>query len=66
MQILPCREPFHDQVDAEGHHLARKAAHYRQLVSDARFRKELSVLYGLELGQVFRGRPEKQEGLYKR
>lgn len=56
-----CRELVRDQV----HHLARKAAHYRQPVSDAQFREELSVLYGLESGKMFLGRPEKHGELYK-
>jgi hypothetical protein len=57
---------FRDQIDAEDLHLIRKAAHYCQPVSDERFREELSVRYGLEPGQMFRGRPGKHEELYKK
>ena len=60
------RELFRDQIGAEDLHLITKAAHYCQPVSDEGFREELSVRYGLELGQMFRGRPRKREELYKK
>ncbi|MEJ2321935.1 MAG: transposase [Gammaproteobacteria bacterium] len=60
------RKLFRDQIDAEDLHLIRKAAHYCQPVSDERFLEELADRYGLEPGQMFRGRPRKPGKLYKK
>ena len=60
------RELFRGQIDAEDLHLIRKAEYYCQPVSSERFREELSVHCGFELGQMFRGRPKKHEELWKK
>ena len=56
-RCLAYREMFCNQVDADDLHLIRKAAHYCQPVSDERFREEIASRYGIELGQMKRGRP---------
>jgi putative transposase len=53
------RELFRTQLDEENLHLIRKAAHYCQPVGNDRFREQIERKYGLQLGQMERGRPRK-------
>lgn len=55
------RELFKTQLSEEDLHLVRKAAHYCQPVGDDRFRQQIETRYGVELGQMARGRPRKQD-----
>ena len=53
------RELFRTQLSEENLHLIRKAAHYCQPVGNDRFREQIERKYGLQLGQMERGRPRK-------
>jgi putative transposase len=55
------RELFKTQLSEEDLHLVRKAAHYCQPVGDDRFRQQIETRYGVQLGQMARGRPRKGE-----
>ncbi len=54
------RELFKIQFSEEDLHLIRKAAHYCQPVGNDRFRQQIEHTYGINLGQMNRGRPRKE------
>lgn len=54
------RKLFRSALDREDLQLIRKAAHYCQPVCDERFRTKIEQRYGVVLGQMRRGRPEKE------
>jgi putative transposase len=53
------RELFRHQLSEADLHLIRKAAHYCQPVGDDRFRLQIEVQYGIQPGQMHRGRPRR-------
>jgi putative transposase len=56
------RKLFRAHLSEEDLHLIRKAAHYYcQPVGNVRFREQIERRYGLQLGQMERGRPRKQD-----
>jgi putative transposase len=55
------RELFRTGLSDEDLHLLRKAAHYCQPVGNDRFREQIERKYGLQLGQMERGRPRKPD-----
>lgn len=59
-RCMAYRELFRDRIDAGDLHLFRKAAHYCQPVGDKRFRRQIEEKYGIKVGQMKRGRPEKE------
>ena len=55
------RELFKTGLSEEDLHLLRKAAHCCQPVGNNRFREQIERKYGLQLGQMERGRPRKPD-----
>ena len=55
------RELFKTGLSEEDLHLLRKAAHCCQPVGNNRFREPIERKYGLQLGQMERGRPRKPD-----
>ncbi|MBI5462305.1 MAG: transposase [Gammaproteobacteria bacterium] len=53
------RELFRYQLSEADLHLIRKAAHYCQPVGDDRFRLQIESRYGIQSGQMHRGRPRR-------
>lgn len=54
------RELFRTQLNEADLHLIRKAAHYCQPIGNERFRQQIEQKYGIKLGYMERGRPEKE------
>ena len=54
------RELFKTQMNDNDVHLIRRAAHYCQPVGNERFREQIEQKYGIQLGQMERGRPRKE------
>ena len=50
---------FRCQLSETDLHLIRKAAHYCQPVGNERFRQQIEARYGIQPGQMRRGRPRK-------
>jgi putative transposase len=57
---LAYRELFKTQLRQEDLNFIRKATHYCQPVGEDRFRKQIEQQYGIKLGQMDRGRPQKK------
>ncbi len=53
------REIFKAHISEQDLHLIRKAAHYCQPIGDDSFRRRIEKRYGIALGQMKRGRPQK-------
>jgi putative transposase len=53
------RELFRNQISEPDLHLIRQAAHYSQPVGDDLFRKQITEKYGIKLGRLRKGRPNK-------
>lgn len=60
------RELFKGHLSEENLHMIRKAVHYCQPVGDDRFRAQIESKYGINLGQIARGRPLAVERLPKK
>ena len=60
-RYLAYRELFRCQLSESDLHLIRQAAHYCQPAGNDRFRQQIAARYGIQPGQMCRGRPRKVE-----
>jgi putative transposase len=54
------RELFRHAVSEDDLHRVRSAIHYGQPMGDDRFRAQIEAKYGIQLGEMKRGRPRKR------